>query len=54
MDNTIIYETHCITHLSKEFSEYKQELIQQHLDEINRKFNLLLEGNEGNNTDRTI
>ena len=40
---TIVYEKHCIENLTKELSEPKSELVQQHLDEIYRKFNLLLE-----------
>lgn len=45
MNKTIVYETHCIQNLTKELSEPRKELIGQHLDEISRKFNLLLEGN---------
>ncbi len=43
MENTIVYETHCITNLSNELSEVKQELVEQHLNEINRKFKLLID-----------
>jgi len=43
MMETIVYETHCIENLTKELDEVKSELVQQHLEEINRKFNLLLE-----------
>ena len=42
MNNTIVYETHCIENLSKELSEPKRELVQDHLKEINTKFNKLL------------
>jgi hypothetical protein len=42
-NNTIAYEKHCIENLTKELSEPKRELVQDHLNGINTKFNLLLE-----------
>ena len=39
---TIVYETHCIENLTKELSEPKRELVQDHLNKINIKFNKLL------------
>lgn len=43
MNKTIVYETHCINNLTKELSEPKKELVEQHLSEINRKFKLLID-----------
>lgn len=43
MNKSISYETHCIHNLTKELSEPRKELVDQHLEEINKKFNLLID-----------
>jgi len=47
MNKTIVYETHCINNiadeLEKDWETLKAQLIKEHVEEINKKFNLLLE-----------